>query len=220
MICALPLSGYCADGAATAKSPACPGAAAWQEAHPEELPAAVDARDAARHFTLPELRRELETRFALDQKTRRTYLSAPLDPQWREAVLRMDAANLIWLKQLIRTTGVPTAEQVGENGVKWTWLLVQHADADPTFQASVVPEFARRFEAGELSADAFAKLSDRVLVAAGKPQEFGTQFDWLYGHFDPKGSVDLAAIDARRRKIGLMPLADYACLVNQRLKDR
>jgi hypothetical protein len=76
MICALPLSGYCADVAGTAKSPACPGAAAWQEAHPEELPAAVDARDAARHFTLPELRRELQTRFELDQKTRRTYLSA------------------------------------------------------------------------------------------------------------------------------------------------
>jgi len=201
-------------------APPCAGAAAWIAAHPDEAPEAVDQRDSARQFTEPQVRSELQKRFESDQRARRAYLLKPLDTHLRFAVERVDADNQAWLERLIRDQGVPTAEQVGENGVKWTWVLVQHTDADPKFQASVLPEFATRFAAHELSADAFAKISDRVLLAQGKPQQFGTQFNWLSGHFDPKGVDDLVAIDAHRRAIGLMPLADYACLVNQRLKER
>ena len=94
--------------------------------------------------------------------------------------------------------GVPTVAQVGESGVHWAWLLVQHADDDPQFQLSLQPLFAERQRAGELPADDLARLTDRVLLATGRPQRFGTQFDWLSGRFKPKGVVDLAAIEANR----------------------
>lgn len=50
---------------------------------------------------------------------------------------------------------------------------VQHADRDPQLQATVLPMFIKRYEAGELSGDDVAKLADRILVAQGKPQRFG-----------------------------------------------
>jgi hypothetical protein len=98
--------------------------------------------------------------------------------------------------------------------------LVQHADRDPKLQATVLPMFVKRYEAGELPADDLAKLTDRVLIAQGKPQRFGTQFDWLSGKFNPRDAGDLTAIDAHRQEIGLMPLADYACMMNAKLKKK
>jgi hypothetical protein len=130
----------------------------------------------------------------------------------------LDAGNLAWLEKLLQDEGVPTAQQVGERGVNWTWLLVQHADRNPQLQAAALPMFAKRYEAGELPADDFAKLTDRVLIALRKPQRFGTQFNWLSGKFDIRHAGDLSAIDANRRELGLMPLADYACMMTEKLK--
>ena len=100
----------------------------------------------------------------------------------------MDSDNLLWLKKLAKDAGIPSVAQVGESGVHWTWLLVQHADDDPQFQQSMQPIFAQRHQVGELPAEDLAKLTDRVLLSAGKPQRFGTQFDWYSGQFKSKGA--------------------------------
>jgi hypothetical protein len=197
----------------------CPGASAWNEAHREQLPEAMAARDATRTSTDPDLRKELQEHFAADQQARREYLAAPHNPAFVNRMVELDAKNRMWLKALVRDKGVPTADQVGENGVKWTWLLVQHAVRDPQLQATVLPMFVKRYEAGEISADDVAKLTDRILVAQGKPQRFGTQFDWLSGQFEHHPAADVAQIEAHRRELGLMPMSDYACMMNARANN-
>jgi hypothetical protein len=199
-------------------SPPCPGAAAWREAHRDQLPPAMAARDQSRAFSAPELRAELQRRFEEDQRERQLLVANSKDRKILAAVQHMDADNLVWIKNLSAGTGIPTIAQVGESGVHWTWLLVQHADDDPQFQLSVQPVFAQRQAAGELPADDLARLTDRVLLAAGKPQRFGTQFDWLSGRFKPKGIVNVPDIESNRSSLGLMPLADYACMMNGKLK--
>jgi uncharacterized protein DUF6624 len=216
----LPLTGHCASDEAVLPSTVCPGAAAWKAAHPEDSADAIAQRDQARTFTDPDLRKQLQERFETDQRARREMIRAPSDRDVQRRVDSIDADNLAWLKKLVQDTGIPSAEQVGENGVKWAWALVQHADRDPKLQATVLPQFAKRYEAGELPAEDLAKLTDRILIALGKAQRFGTQFDWLSGKFNPRGVTDLAAIDARRQEIGLMPLADYACMMNDKLKKK
>jgi hypothetical protein len=197
----------------------CPGASAWNEAHREQMPEAMVARDATRTFTDSDLRKELQERFAADQRVRKDYLAAPHDAAVARRMDQLDARNLDWVKALVRENGIPTAEQVGENGVKWAWLLVQHAGRDPQLQATVLPMFVKRYEAGELSGDDVAKLTDRILVAQGKPQRFGTQFSWLSGQFEHHPAADVAQIDAHRRELGLMPMSDYACMMNARSKN-
>jgi hypothetical protein len=199
-------------------SMSCPGAAAWRDAHRDQLPAALAQRDQTRIFSAPELRADLQRRFDADQRERQKLLANPRDRDVVSQVQRMDTDNLSWLKTLVKDNGIPTVAQVGESGVLWTWLLVQHADDDAEFQRSVLPVFAERQAAGELPADDLARLTDRVLLAEGKPQRFGTQFDWYSGHFNPTGPVGIAAIDANRQTLGLMPLADYACMMNARTK--
>jgi hypothetical protein len=199
-------------------SPPCPGAAAWREAHRDQLPPAMAKRDQMRSFGAPELRAELERRFEEDQRERLLLVANPKDDKVSAAVQHMDADNLVWLKKLTADNGIPTVAQVGESGVHWTWLLVQHADDDPQFQLSVQALFAQRQAAGELPADDLARLTDRVLLAAGKPQRFGTQFDWFSRRFKPKGIVNLADIESNRSSLGLMSLADYACMMNGKLK--
>ena len=52
-------------------------------------------------------------------------------------------------------------------------------------------------------------LEDRILSFEGKPQRYGTQFDWDEdGLLDPLPIADPADVDARRRAVRLDSLAE------------
>ena len=197
---------------------ACPGAAAWQSAHADQSVAGMRRRDAARTPSRPDLLAELERRVAADQSARRAMLAHRGDDDAQRAVVHIDADNDAWLVDQFRKDGVAHAAQVGEFGLHLTWLLVQHADRQPQLQEIALKEFVHRYESGEFSADDLARLTDRVLLAQGKPQRFGTQFDWASGKFDPRHIDDAAGVDAQRGQLGLMPLSDYACVMNLALR--
>jgi hypothetical protein len=61
-------------------------------------------------------------------------------------------------------------------------------------------------EAGDADAGELAYLTDRVRVARGEPQLYGTQF----GRCGPHPIEDPDALDERRGAVGLEPFADYA----------
>src|SRR5262249_50196693 len=62
---------------------------------------------------------------------------------------------------------------------------------------------------GDASALDAAYLSDRIAVFEGRPQTFGTQFDWdAQGQLSPAPIRDPQTIEERRASIGLPPLAD------------
>lgn len=210
-------SGFAAQEAAIPDlSKTCPGAAAWNAAHADQLPEAMKVRDAARTLGNPDLRHELEERVAVDQTARQAMLTNRGN---NGDVARIDSENDAWLVKLLKTDGFPKADQVGEYGLHLMWLLVQHADQMPKLQELALDEFLQRFNEGVFSGDDLARLADRVLLHEGKPQRFGTQFDWMAETFHPKPMEDRDKVAANRRKIGLMPLEDYACLKNQDLKS-
>ena len=65
--------------------------------------------------------------------------------------------------------------------------------------------------AGEVSTKDIAYLTDRVLLAEGKPQRYGTQFlKDSAGKWVPKTLEDPDHVEERRRAVGLQSLADYA----------
>jgi hypothetical protein len=131
-------------------------------------------------------------------------------------VAAVDSDNLRWLRALISRQGLPTAQQVGFSGVQWVWVLVQHADTDPRFQGTLLLAFEKRFAAGELPPEDLARLTDRVLIQLGRPQEYGTQFDWYAAEFKLPSGDALTKIEANRTRLGLMPLSDYACMMTLR----
>ena len=76
----------------------------------------------------------------------------------------------------------------------------------PTSQALLTEAVAQK----EAQADHLAYLTDRVLVAEGQPQRYGTQFYTDKGELKPRPIEDEANVDARRKEVGLPPLAEYA----------
>jgi hypothetical protein len=212
-VCVLPAR---AAGVGEAASYPCAGVSAWRTAHPEQEHGAMLRRDAARDFTDPALRAELAERFTRDQNARIAWMSRRSDPQRARAVTLMDQSNLRWLREVVAARGFPTAAQVGEEGVDHAWLLMQHMDDDPQFQASLLPVLEQRYAAGELSGDNLARFTDRVLKAQGKPQRYGTQFApeaWAGEHFGLPDDDSVREVEAHRRALGIMPLADYVCMM-------
>jgi hypothetical protein len=192
----------------------CAGADSWKLSHPEAGDGPrVQAENAA--IANAGLLSDLRARVEEDQAARKRWLADPENEALAGAVNSLDAENLIWLQKLIAAQGFPKAAQVGKEGVHLAWVLLQHADQDPKLQRGLLPVLTQRHAAGELPANDLARLSDRVLLANGEPQKYGTQFDWFAGDFKLPEPTTLAAIDASRAELGLMPLADYVCTIRK-----
>jgi hypothetical protein len=175
----------------------------------------------------PELRRELLERVKVDQdarmalidweKARGAQATATTRPTTHDAeheklsaaVAAADQANTKWLGQIVNRRGWPTISSVGTDGASAAWLLVQHADANPAFQRRVLDLMAA-LPKGEVSQTELAYLTDRVLLAEGKKQIYGTQFTLRDGKWQPRDLEDPEHVDQRRAEAGMMSLAEYA----------
>ncbi len=177
----------------------------------------------------PDLRRELLHRCEVDQRTRfalvdwlkahhvviDTLDQAKLDPQDREEYERLEAAmkqtdteNIAWLKELVDKQGWPTITQVRQDGAQAAWCLVQHASADRPFQRHCLDLMAK-VPPDEISARNVAYLTDRVLLAEGKKQLYGTQCTSAGGRWEALPLEDEVHVDQRRTAVGMEPLAEY-----------
>jgi hypothetical protein len=121
----------------------------------------------------------------------------------------VDAENLPWLQDLIARTGWPRRSAVGDDGASVAWLLAQHADSDPAFQRHCLELLAAAAAQGEASHTHQAYLTDRVLIAEGTSQEYGTQITRCTGKWEPLPLRAPESVDERRAAVALGPLADY-----------
>ena len=126
------------------------------------------------------------------------------------AMLAADGENLPWLKGVIAEHGWPGASLVGADGAFAAWLLAQHADADPAFQRRCLDLMTAAVETGEATVRELAYLTDRVLLAEGAQQVYGTQVTVAGGHVAPRDVRDPDRLDERRAAVGLEPFAEYA----------
>lgn len=114
------------------------------------------------------------------------------------------------LKEIVAEHGWPTISLVGEDGEDAAWAIAQHSDQDPEFQARALDLIRDAVAQGEASPGNLAYLTDRVAVAAGEPQVYGTQVGCTEDGPAPAEPVnDVAAVEAARAEVGLEPLADY-----------
>jgi hypothetical protein len=155
----------------------------------------------------PDLRAELLRRMERDQAARRAD-----DPG---AFGQVDAENLPWLKKVITQTGWPGRSIVGDDGANAAWLLAQHADSDPAFQRQCLDLLTVAADQGEATKAQVAYLTDRVLLAEGKPQEFGTQATGRNGQWVPCDLRDPGHVDQRRAAMSLGSLADNLARITE-----
>ncbi|MEL6442699.1 MAG: DUF6624 domain-containing protein [Bacteroidota bacterium] len=160
------------------------------------------------------LARQLSLRVEADQAARGLItlaLSQGRQPDAADGAfaLAIDSLNTAWLKGVVAERGWPKASEVGEQGASDAWLLAQHADRDRAFQREVLGLMEAAVAEGEASGSDFAYLTDRVRLAAGEPQVYGTQLRVVDGQPVPREIEDADGVDARRAAVGLNSLADY-----------
>ena len=118
-------------------------------------------------------------------------------------------ANAARLGSLLDTYGWPGEYQVGHHAATAAWLIVQHAIAQPALQRRALELLREAVRQGTAPAVHAAMLEDRIRSLEGRPQLYGTQFDWdAVGCMSPLPLEDPDGVDARRRAIGLAPLVE------------
>jgi len=130
---------------------------------------------------------------------------------------RTDSLNEAEAKRIFNRYGYPGYSLVGDAGSNWFWTIVQHCDDDIAFQQKVLEQMDKEVKANNASGEDYGYLEDRVLISQGKKQLYGTQV-----HVDPKTNKatpfaieDSTQVDARRKAVGMMPLADYLKLIEK-----
>ena len=168
---------------------------------------------------LAEARRELEIRGRADQDVRDRFgADGRVDAAQAAAMARVDSANTAWLKTYVARWGWPTTAQLGHDGVRTAFLIVQHATHDTAFMRAMLPSINESYRRGELDGGAVALLTDRLEVKAGRPQIYGTQLSLRDGRWVLDPIVDSLRVDERRRSMGLPPLAEYLRKVDSVLR--
>jgi hypothetical protein len=168
----------------------------------------LDAQRKAR-FNAP-LREELLAREARDQQLRHEAIARGGKPEDWALTESDDHDNIRWFKAMLDQHGWPTVTTVGEEGARAAWLLVQHADRDPELQARALSLMQEAVSRDEAFASELAMLTDRVLLAQGKPQRYGSQFESLAdGSMVLRPTEDVQGLDARRAAVGLPSMEEY-----------
>ena len=123
-----------------------------------------------------------------------------------EAVHREHAARLA---AIVDAHGWPGRSRVGDDGASAAWRILQHAIGEPALLRRLLPIVRAAAAGGEANPAEVAMLDDRIRVFEGRPQCYGTQYDWnddgtamvpMVGVEDPE------QVDERRRAVGLPPM--------------
>ena len=123
--------------------------------------------------------------------------------QWDASV---DERNARRMRAIVKEIGWPTTSKVGAQAEHMAWLLVQHAGLE--FQKECFALMARE-PADEVCTRHLAYLEDRIRVREGLPQRYGTQLQKSDDGWEPLPTQDPEDLDARRRAVGLEPIAEY-----------
>lgn len=135
--------------------------------------------------------------------------SGQLSNGYNEEMNKLHNSNAKILDEIIDTIGYPTTDKVGKEASEATWLVIQHSIGQPEFMKKCMNLL--KVAVGENKANPInlAYLADRIAVFEGKPQLYGTQFDWdENGELCPNDFDDLTKVNQRRKSIGLNPLEE------------
>lgn len=113
------------------------------------------------------------------------------------------------LFEIIDQYGWPGKTLVGEEGADAAWLIVQHDIGNPKLQRRSLTLLREAVARSDAPALQLAMLTDRVCVLEGKPQIYGTQYDWdENGEMSPCPVENPEQVDELRESIGLIPLKE------------
>jgi hypothetical protein len=152
------------------------------------------------------LRAELLAMAAEDQRVRAGLAAdGSLFDGYHPRMAEVHRRNAARLAAILDCHAWPGPSLVGADGADAAWLVLQHAIGDPPLMRRGLALL--RQTPGVVAPAQLAMLEDRVRAFEGRPQRYGTQYDWdEHGQLSPLPIEDPDRVDERRRSVGLGPL--------------
>jgi hypothetical protein len=151
-------------------------------------------------------------------RSRVDYLAPPEDAVAARHLAQLalvERDNSERLGALLAVCGWPRRSSEGLDAARRAWLVAQQSSDDLSFQRQVVRQLELAVLDGEASVIHLATASDRLAVREGRPQRYGTQLRQVDGCvWDYYPLDDLARVEARRKRLGLPPLASHKRAIN------
>lgn len=193
------------------------GAARFAETFDEAM---ENIRDSRRHrFDRDEPIRSIQQRLAelwqRDQAGRFAYINLQTDDEagaefWAARLsvaysTQTDEDSKRFIEDVLQDYHWIDRDQFGDVYADHAWIMVQHADDYPDFQAEVLGRMRTLLESGNLRRRHYAYLHDRVAVNRDNPQYYGTQPTWECedGQLSLAPLEDPENVNERRAAMGL-----------------
>lgn len=151
-------------------------------------------------------------------RARQDLLAAPDDPgqgRRRDQLALVERSNSVRLQALLADCGWPLRGVHGEQAGKDAWRLVRHAGEDLAWQKTVAQHLEQAVLRGEAPGRELAQLDDRIAVAEGRPQRYGTRMRQVDAcRWVPYPMDDRDRVAQRRAQFGLPTLEEQEAMAN------
>jgi hypothetical protein len=146
--------------------------------------------------------------------------SGQISEGYNEEMKELHNRNAKILSDIIDTIGYPTIDKVGKEANEAAWLVIQHSIGKPEFMKKSAELLKSAVNENKADPKSLAYLTDRIAVLEGKPQLYGTQFDWdEHGNLSPNPIDDLNKVNKRRKLIGLNTLEEQTEIIRRQAKN-
>jgi hypothetical protein len=143
---------------------------------------------------------ELEKKYGWDSKEVKNL--------WK-IISKKDSSNLVVVKSILDKYGWLGTDVVGGKGNQALFLVIQHSNR--ATQERYLPMMREAVKNGKAQGTSLALLEDRVALAQGKRQIYGSQVaqDPVTHTYYVRPLEDPDHVDKRRAEVGLGPIAEY-----------
>lgn len=158
-----------------------------------------------------ELRKKLLEMIAHDEEVREELgRTGELFIGYHPRMAEVHRQNAKQLDEIVGQQGWPDDDIAGKDGAEAAWRIVQHAIDQPDFQRRMFGKLLEAAAEGRIERWQPALLEDRIRGLEGRPQKYGTQFDWdENGEMSPYPEIeDPSIVDELRASLGLRPLEE------------
>ncbi len=157
---------------------------------------------------------------AEDQAVRASLVeSGELHEGYTHQMAEVHERNAAELERIVAEHGWPDRVLAGTDGSAAAWLVLQHAIGNPSLQRRCLPLLLELAAVGRVPPADAAYLEDRIRVFEGRPQLYGTQYDWDdNGELSPCELEEPDRVDERRKAVGLASLAEATAELRARTR--
>jgi hypothetical protein len=143
-----------------------------------------------------------------------------LSEGYNEEMKELHNRNATALNEIIDAIGYPTIDKVGKEASEAAWLVIQHSIGRPDFMKKCAALLEKAVAEKKTDPLNFAYLTDRIAVHEGKPQLYGTQFDWdKNGELSAQPFDDVAQVNQRRKEVGLNTIEEQTEIIRLQPKS-